>query len=160
LSQPFQKLVSRLDYPLFIATVAAGGERDGCLVGFATQCSIRPPRFLACISNKNRTFRLAETAESMAIHFVPEDARELAELFGGETGDEVDKLAKVEWSPGPGGAPVLADCPNWFAGRILERLDLGDHRGYLLEPVEAEAERDQTELGFQEARDIEPGHEP
>jgi flavin reductase (DIM6/NTAB) family NADH-FMN oxidoreductase RutF len=156
----FQQLVTRLDYPLFVATVATDHERDGCLVGFATQCSIDPPRFLACLSNKNRTFRLAERAETMAIHFVPEEARDLAELFGGETGDEVDKLARVEWSPGPGGAPLLADCPNWFVGRILERVDLGDHRGHLLEPLEAQAESDQTELGFQEAKDIEPGHEP
>jgi len=156
----FRQLVTSLDYPLFIATVAAGDERDGCLIGFATQCSVHPPRFLACISNKNRTFRLAEGAETMAIHFVPEDARELAELFGGETGDEVDKLAQVEWSPGPGGAPVLADCPNWFIGRIVERFDVGDHRAHLLEPLEAEAAQAQAELGFQEAKDIEPGHEP
>jgi flavin reductase (DIM6/NTAB) family NADH-FMN oxidoreductase RutF len=93
----FQQLVTRLDYPLFVATVATDHERDGCLVGFATQCSVDPPRFLACISNKNRTFRLAERAETMAIHFLPDDARDLAELFGGETGDEVDKLAQVEW---------------------------------------------------------------
>ena len=145
---------------MFVATVAVDHERDGCLIGFATQCSVDPPRFLACISNKNRTFRLAERAETMAVHFVPEDARKLAELFGGETGDEVDKLAQVDWSPGPGGAPLLADCPNRFVGRILERFDMGDHRAHLLEPIEAEDGGAEPELGFQEARDIEPGHEP
>jgi flavin reductase (DIM6/NTAB) family NADH-FMN oxidoreductase RutF len=55
---------------------------------------------------------------------------------------------------------VLAECPNWFVGRILERFDVGDHRGHLLEPLEARAGRDQPELGFQDAKDIEPGHEP
>lgn len=30
-------LVAELDYPLFIVTVPAGGERSGCLIGFATQ---------------------------------------------------------------------------------------------------------------------------
>lgn len=44
--QTFQRLVAQLDYPPFIATVAAEGERAGCLIGFATQCSIHPPRFL------------------------------------------------------------------------------------------------------------------
>ena len=156
----FQKLVGRLDYPLFIVTAAAGDERDGCLIGFATQTSIHPPRFLGCLSNKNRTFRIAQRAETLVVHFVGEDQRDVAELFGGETADETDKLARVDWSEGPGGAPVLADCPNWFAGRILERFDLGDHRGHLLEPLEAQAARDQDELGFQEAKDIEPGHEP
>jgi hypothetical protein len=28
-----------------VATVAADHERDGCLIGFATQCSVDPPRF-------------------------------------------------------------------------------------------------------------------
>jgi flavin reductase (DIM6/NTAB) family NADH-FMN oxidoreductase RutF len=55
---------------------------------------------------------------------------------------------------------VLADCPNWFEGRILERFDVGDHRAHLLEPLAAEAGREQTELGFQDAKNIEPGHEP
>ena len=159
MSDAFQKLVARLDYPLFIATAAADGERDGCLIGFATQCSIHPPRFLACLSNKNRTYRIARGADTLVVHFLGEDQRELAELFGGETADETDKLAQVEWSEGPGGAPILEDCPNWFAGRILERFDLGDHVGHLLEPIEAERGRDQDEMGFQEARDIEPGHD-
>src|SRR5215210_2776132 len=100
--ETFQKLVAQLDYPMFIATVTAGGERAGCLIGFATQSSIDPPRFLAGISDKNRTFRVAKDADTMAIHLVPEDADQLAELFGGETGDEVDKFARADWREGPG----------------------------------------------------------
>ena len=35
-----------LDYPMYVATVRVGEHRAGCLVGFATQASIDPPRFL------------------------------------------------------------------------------------------------------------------
>jgi flavin reductase (DIM6/NTAB) family NADH-FMN oxidoreductase RutF len=158
--QTFQKLVAQLDYPMFIATVAAAGERAGCLVGFATQCSIHPPRFLAGISDKNRTFRVARDAEVMAIHIVPEGASELAELFGGETGDEVDKFARCAWQAGPDGTPLLDDCPNRFVGRILGRLDFGDHTGMVLEPFLAEVEEQEKEqLGFRRAKRIDPGHE-
>ena len=90
--ETFQRLVAQLDYPMFIATAAADGELAGCLIGFATQCSIHPPRFLAGISDRNRTHRVAKGAASMAVHLVPEAAIELAELFGGETGDEVNKF--------------------------------------------------------------------
>ena len=155
----FQELVAQLDYPMFIATVATAEERAGCLIGFATQSSIHPPRFLAGISDKNRTFRVARDAESMAIHLVPEDAGELAELFGGETGDEVDKFARCEWRPGPGGVPLLDGCPNRFVGRIIERIDFGDHVGIVLEPTFAEADEASAQLGFHRARRIEPGHE-
>ncbi len=156
----FTKLVTQLDYSLFIVTVAASSERAGCLVGFASQVSIRPPRFLACLSVKNRTYRVAQHADVLVVHFVPEEAEELAELFGGETGDEVDKFARCEWRPGPGGAPVLAELENWFAGRVLERMPFGDHCGFLLEPVAGEASSSETSLTFRRAKWIEPGHEP
>ena len=159
--QQFQRLVGGLDYPLFVVTAAAGEERDGCLVGFTTQASIHPPRFLVCISDKNRTHRIAERAEYLVVHEVPRERRDLAELFGGETADEEDKLAQVDWEPGPGGAPVLAELDDWFAGRIAERVDWsGDHVCFVLEPVAARVGDDGPELSFQEAKDIEPGHEP
>jgi flavin reductase (DIM6/NTAB) family NADH-FMN oxidoreductase RutF len=157
--ETFQRLVAQLDYPMFIATVATDGERAGCLIGFATQSSIHPPRFLAGISRKNRTFRVAQEARSMAIHLVPEHATELAELFGGETGDEVDKFERCDWRPGPDGVPLLDGCPNRFVGRIVERIHFGDHVGMVLEPIFAEADEESAQLGFHRAKRIEPGHE-
>ena len=39
--------VGALDYPMYVVTAAgAGAEWDGCLVGFATQCSIDPARWV------------------------------------------------------------------------------------------------------------------
>jgi flavin reductase (DIM6/NTAB) family NADH-FMN oxidoreductase RutF len=155
----FDSLVGELDYPMFIATVAGGGERDGCLVGFTTQSSVDPPRFIVCLSNKNRTFHIALEADVMVVHVVPATEIELAELFGSRTGDHVDKFERCRWSRGPEGAPVLARCPTWFAGRILERFPAGDHWGFLLEPVEAGYPGYVEPLTFQRAKVLEPGHE-
>jgi flavin reductase (DIM6/NTAB) family NADH-FMN oxidoreductase RutF len=156
----FDDLVSELDYPMFIVTTAAGGERSGCLVGFATQASINPSRFLVCLSVKNHTYRVARAATHLAVHFVPADREDLAELFGGETGDEVDKFARTEWHEGPGGVPLVDGCANRFVGRILERLDFGDHVGHLLEPVAVEYGTQGEEFTFHRAQHIHPGHEP
>jgi flavin reductase (DIM6/NTAB) family NADH-FMN oxidoreductase RutF len=157
----FERVMTSLDYPLFVVTAAADGERAGCLVGFATQTSIHPPRFLACISKKNHTYGVAREAETLAVHVVPHTGHDLAELFGGETADEgVDKFERAQWHEGPGGAPVLEAAEAWFVARVLELIDLGDHCGFLLEPVEAHKAGDEDELGFQDAKDIEPGHEP
>jgi flavin reductase (DIM6/NTAB) family NADH-FMN oxidoreductase RutF len=156
----FAELVAQLDYAMFIVTTATPAERSGCLVGFATQASIHPPRFLVGLSDKNRTFRVACDAEVLVVHCVTEDAGELAELFGGETGDDIDKFAHVQWRPGPSGAPVLAALDNWFAGRIVERIPFGDHCGFLLEPIEGEAGGSPDSLTFHRARRIDPGHAP
>jgi flavin reductase (DIM6/NTAB) family NADH-FMN oxidoreductase RutF len=156
-SDGFDGLVSELDYPMFIVTAAAEGERDGCLVGFTTQASIDPPRFIVCLSKNNRTYRVAN--DVLAVHVVPEEASELVELFGGETGDEVDKFERVSWREGPEGLPLLADCESWFAGRVLERLDCGDHEALLLEPFAAHDGQDDEQFPFHRAKEIEPGHE-
>jgi flavin reductase (DIM6/NTAB) family NADH-FMN oxidoreductase RutF len=156
----FEELVSQLDYAMFVVTTAAGDERAGCLIGFATQVSIDPPRFLACLSVKNHTYRVARRARVLVVHVVPENAEELAELFGGATGDDVDKFSRCAWRPGPDGAPVLEELENWFAGRILDTVPFGDHVGFVLEPIEGEAGRSEDPLTFHRARRIEPGHEP
>jgi flavin reductase (DIM6/NTAB) family NADH-FMN oxidoreductase RutF len=157
LAETFLRLAGSLDYPILIVTAADGDHREGCVVGFATQCSFDPPRFLACVSRANRTFRLAERVDALAVHLVPRDAFGLVELFGGETGDEVDKFARCAWSPGPRGLPILDACPSWFAGEVRARHDLGDHVGYVLEPIAAKF-ADGDWVGVHDASEIEPGH--
>jgi len=158
----FPKLMAELDYPMFVVTACADGERSGCLVGFSTQTSIHPARFLVCISEKNHTYGVALRSSVLAVHLLSraERERELASLFGEETGDQVDKFASLAWHPGLEGVPLLDDLPNRFVGRVLERVVLGDHTGFLVEPLEAEkGEELDGGLGFQDVKDMEPGHE-
>jgi flavin reductase (DIM6/NTAB) family NADH-FMN oxidoreductase RutF len=158
-AETFSELLGELDYPMFVVTVAAGGERAGCLIGFATQASIDPPRFLALISKNNRTYRVAREADALVVHLAPDDEPELVELFGSETGDDVDKFERCDWTEGPRGLPILADCASWFAGDVLERLDCGDHVAFLLEPLAARKGHGEVPFPFHRAKRIEPGHE-
>jgi flavin reductase (DIM6/NTAB) family NADH-FMN oxidoreductase RutF len=155
----FHALTARIDYPMFVATTAAGDERAGCLVGFTTQCSIDPPRYLVCISQANHTHRVAARAAVLALHVLRHDQRHLAELFGAETGDETDKFERCRWRPGPDGVPVLEEAPAGFVGRVIDRLDTGDHTAYVLELLDAWAP-DGTSglLTFHDVRDLHPGH--
>lgn len=153
----FHELVSDLEQSMFIVTARDGDHQAGCLVGFATQCSIKPPRFLVCLSSKNRTYRLARRASHLAVHFVPREAVTLAELFGGRSGEDVDKFRRCSWQPGPVGLPILQECGNWFVGRVVERLDLGDHVGFLLDPVEAQRNYHGRYFDFHQAQRIPPG---
>lgn len=152
------ELLGGLDRTMWILTVAADGERSGCLMGFATQASIEPPRFLACVSRANHTFGVVEDAEFVAVHACPDEPDlALARLFGEETGDEVDKFARCAWQEGPEGQPVLDDVAGWFVGRVLERFDLGDHVGFLLEPVAVEGGLDGV-LTFERAQGLDAAH--
>jgi flavin reductase (DIM6/NTAB) family NADH-FMN oxidoreductase RutF len=55
---------------------------------------------------------------------------------------------------------MLDELPNRFVGRILERIDAGDHDALILEPVAAERPEPEEELTFHRAKRIEPGHAP
>jgi flavin reductase (DIM6/NTAB) family NADH-FMN oxidoreductase RutF len=154
----FSELTSSLDYSMLIVTSAVADERAGCLVGFATQCSIEPPRFLVCLSEQNRTLRVAARSNALVVHFVQAGDEALVELFGSRTGDELDKFERCEWHSGPRGLPVLDGCRRWFAGAILERRSLGDHVGYVLEPFAAESREPAKPFPFARAKRFPAGH--
>ncbi|WP_054811404.1 flavin reductase family protein [Nocardia arizonensis] len=156
----FDALVARADYPVFVVTVRKGPDRAGCLVGFTTQVSIDPPRFLVCISKANHTYRLAENAHHLAVHLLDRDQLSLATLFGAETGDEIDKFAHCDWHPGPANLPILDAAAGWFCGRVLTRHDLGDHVGFVLAPEAGSAPGSEVDaMRYDRVADLEPGHE-
>lgn len=145
---------------MYVVTTRAGGEPSGCLVGFATQASIHPQRFLAGISKANHTCRIAARSDFLAVHVVQRRHIRLARLFGGQTGDEVNKFDLCAWRTGPEGMPILDDAAAWFVGRTLERFDLGDHIGYLLDPVAgAIADPSNDLVSSTDVADMTPGHE-
>jgi flavin reductase (DIM6/NTAB) family NADH-FMN oxidoreductase RutF len=159
-SATFEAIMDGLDYPMLIVTADAGTGPAGCLVGFASQCSIHPPRCLVCLSDKNRTERVASEADVLGVHFLAAHHLELATAFGGETTDEHDTFVRRRWHPGPFNAPILDECGRWLVGRILERRPLGDHVGFLLEPVAAHDTGVEPALVFSEVKDLRPGHRP
>ena len=116
-TEAFEAIMSDVDPPSYVVTAADGDDRAGCLVGFATQCSIDPPRFGVWLSKLNRTYRVAQTSTTLVVHLLRDGDGDLAGRFGGETGDEVDKFAGIDWSPGPEGCPVIERL-DWFAGSV------------------------------------------
>lgn len=156
----FTVLTARLDPPLVIVTAASQGQVAGCVVGFHSQCSIDPARYAVWISKANFTYRVALLGTHLVVHLLDATQRELADVFGGSTGDEVDKFAAIAHDCGPGGAPILSDCPNHL---VLRRIgmwdDGGDHVCFVGEPVAAgNVAAARPPLRVSKARDIDAGH--
>ncbi len=159
MSEAIGELVARANPPLYVVTTVADGTRAGCVVGFATQASIDPARFLVAISKVNRTWRVAKDASHVAVHLFGRERMDVVDLFGGETGDDIDKFEQCTWSEGEGGVPVLDAAEAWFVGRIIERFDFGDHVGHLLEPAGGgAATTSPAAVTLHDADDLEPGH--
>jgi flavin reductase (DIM6/NTAB) family NADH-FMN oxidoreductase RutF len=160
---PFQAFAATVTTPMHIVTTRGvdGAEGDGCLVGFSTQCSIEPLRFLACLSKVNETYEAARHARTLVVHVLhdAEPDRTLAHIFGEETGHRTDKFTQCAWREGPDGTPVLRGVDH-FIGHVLERVDLGDHVGFLLEVDGGATPRSgEPLLTYQQVRDLDAGNE-
>ena len=152
--------MASIDAPAYLVTSSAHGEQAGCYVGFASQCSIEPPRFAVWLSKLNRTYRVATDAPTVVVHALRARDVELARWFASVTGDDVDKFAAVPWHEGPDGCPVV-DGLDWFAGSVVDRVDTGDHVAFVLAPGVGECARtEETTLTSADLGPVEAGHPP
>ena len=152
-------IAAALDPAVVIVTTAAGGERAGCLVGFHAQSSMDPQRYCVWLSKANHTARVAQRADYLAVHPVPEDALSLAKHFGTLTGDDTDKFAGLDITQGPDGVPLLTACPAGFVLRKQILLDDGgDHLCLTGAVVDTWYRGSLRPLRLSRADELEPGH--
>ncbi len=145
------------DYPLYVVTTSVADQVSGCLAGFVTQGSIRPLRFVVCVSKANFTFGLAERSKSLALHLLGSDQGDVASLFGEISGHEAEKFARVEWFRGITGAPVLAECAAWVEGSIINRMSAGDHEAFLMSVTDGGSGTHTGRFMLHDAADFEAG---
>lgn len=155
----FDDFVAQADHAMVIVTVADGDQQHGCLVGFHSQVSIEPRRYLVCLSHENATYRAARSAPHLAVHLLGADDSALASRFGEETADDgVDKFAGCPWRRVDVGTPVLEGVAAWFVGTVTNIVVMGDHSGFILEPLEAAVLRSADPLRLGQVSDFDAGH--
>lgn len=164
IDESFDELMGMLDHPVFVVTTQADGHPAGCLVSFATQTSVQPPSFMVGLPRSTGTSEVASRSEHLAVHVLSQRQHVLAELFGSQTEEEVNKFARCSWRAGPCGMPILDDAAAWFIGRTASRSDVGDYVAYLLEPVSVWAPECSEDLLYLsdldfDVDDIDPGKE-
>ena len=151
MSEAYNALIASTDGAMIVVTASDGAERAGCVVGFHSQCGIDPPRHAVWLSKANHTYRVALHATHLAVHFLTAADEPIARIFGGRTGDKVDKFAGVEWSEGPGGTPLLSALPHQFV--------VGDdHACFVLSVDEATCPKGFQPLQLGALGDLSPGH--
>jgi flavin reductase (DIM6/NTAB) family NADH-FMN oxidoreductase RutF len=156
----FDCLMAVLDARLAVVTTAVEDERAGCLIGFHAQSSIDPPRYAIWLSKANHTYRVGLRATHFAVHFLTATDHALAQRFGGQSGDDVDKFAGLDVADGPGNVPLIACCAHRVTLRRVTLLDDGgDHVCVTGDVVDAVGGGTFRPLTLGQAGDVEPGHD-
>ena len=111
------------------------------------------------ISKANHTYGLVVRATHVGLHFLAAGDRQLAEVFGTLSGDDVDKFERCQFEDGPFDVPVLTTCANRVVAERVSLIDEGgDHICLVTAPLEVTSDGPFEPLRFSAVEDLDPGH--
>jgi len=114
-------------YPTGVAVVTGidpSGAPIGMVVGTFSSVSLDPPLVSFAPQRSSRTFAALRESTTFCVNVLAADQEDLCQRMaaGGE-----DKFATIDWSPGPGGAPVLDGVVAWIECDWEQVVEAGDH---------------------------------
>jgi flavin reductase (DIM6/NTAB) family NADH-FMN oxidoreductase RutF len=127
-----------------ITAMAADGKPYGLTCNSFASVSLNPPLVLWSLVIFSQAMNIFQNASHFTVNVLGASQQALANKFA--TSSE-DKFAGVEWTPGLGNAPVLANSVANFQCRAADRYYGGDHVIFL-GAVEAYAYNRQEPLLF------------
>jgi len=107
-----------------IITAAADGRPYGLTCNSFASVSLNPPLVLWSLGTFSQGLGIFQDASHFAVHVLGASQQALANKFAKSS---EDKFAGVQWTPGLGNAPLLADSVASFQCRAVNRYYGGDH---------------------------------
>ncbi len=107
-----------------VSAAAPDGQPIGMTVNAFTSLSLEPPLLLWCLGRQARDAEVFANASHHVINILAADQQSLSDCFAGKS---ADRFADVAWTPGLGGAPVLAGCCANIEVTREQVLEGGDH---------------------------------
>lgn len=112
-------------FPTGVTVITAMGDAPvGVSVAQFFSVSLDPLLVGFCAIRSSSTWPMIRAAGSFCVNVLAEDQEALSRRF---SQSDVDRFAGVGWSPGPTGAPRLADALAWVDAEIVDVHPAGDH---------------------------------
>ena len=112
-------------------TVGPAGEPVGMTANAFTSVSLDPPLVLLCIARSTASFRAMDQAERYAVHILTADQQATSSAFARSAAEGARKFGDVRWSRAADGLPLLEDFLARIECSVVDRVELGDHVGYV-----------------------------
>jgi flavin reductase (DIM6/NTAB) family NADH-FMN oxidoreductase RutF len=107
-----------------ITCLDAQGERVGLTANSFSSLSLDPPLVLWSLRRVSSSLAMFQAAPRFVVNVLAEGQVDLSRRFASSA---ADKFGEGVWSPGVGGAPVLAGCAAVFECEHFAQHDAGDH---------------------------------
>ena len=107
-----------------ISAEAIDGEMAGVTANSFTSVSLEPPLILWCLATSADSLEIFKSASYFAVNILSSTQKEISDHFAKK---QTNKFKPIKYTPGKGGAPLIADCVAWFQCRVTEKHEIGDH---------------------------------
>lgn len=107
-----------------VTAVTGDGEAVGLTVGTFASVSLDPPIVTLSVMSTSSSWAVVRTLETFGVSVLAGDQAESVRAF---SSTKVDRMAKVDWSPGHHGLPVVHGAVAFVACRTRQLLTVGDH---------------------------------
>jgi flavin reductase (DIM6/NTAB) family NADH-FMN oxidoreductase RutF len=108
-----------------VTTLEPDGTPRGLTTNAVTSVSAEPPILLVCVDRNSRTLPALLHTKRFVVNFMRDDHEDICRLFASK---DDDKFARVAWTPGLGGVPILHEGAVAHAECVtLDELEIGDH---------------------------------
>jgi 3-hydroxy-9,10-secoandrosta-1,3,5(10)-triene-9,17-dione monooxygenase reductase component len=107
-----------------IITAVDGEEPVGMACNSFTSVSLEPQLVLFCAAKSSTTWPRIQGAHKWAANILSEDAEEVCRLFAQKG---ADRFARVPYTIGRTGAPILEDALAFVDCETIAEHDAGDH---------------------------------
>ena len=107
-----------------IVTAFDGDEPVGMACNSFTSVSLEPPLVLFCAAKSSSTWPRIQGARKWAANILDDDGEEICRLFAKKG---ADRFARIAYTPGRTGSPILEDALAYVDCETLVEHDAGDH---------------------------------
>jgi flavin reductase (DIM6/NTAB) family NADH-FMN oxidoreductase RutF len=119
--------ISRHVSTVCVITTTFEDVRYGLTATAVSSVSAEPPRLLVCINRSSKTHDAILQSRRFCVNVLTEEQRDVAMVFAGMGGKDVDRFATGSWTTLRTGAPVLAGTAAGLDCMLGESMVQGTH---------------------------------
>ena len=120
----FRTVLGHFPSGVVLVTAFDGPEPVGMACNSFTSVSLEPQLVLFCAAKSSTTWPRIQAAGKWAANFLDEDGEEICRLFAQKG---ADRFARVAYSPGRTGAPIIEEALAFVDCETVAEYDAGDH---------------------------------
>ena len=131
-----KQVLRTFTYGLYAVSCADEGEVNIFTANWLTQVSFDPPLLAISVENASKSLPMILRSRKFTVNVLRSGARELAGKLGKSALLHPNKLANVQYEPGPNGCPILHDALAWVACEVRHSVEAGDSTLLVAEVVD------------------------